>query len=430
MDRACPTALTSSSSERRLRAARDTGTVEDRARTGGFRRFWAASTLSAFGTTATAVALPVLVVDGLSADPVQVGIVNAAQFVPYAVLGLLAGVFVDRWRRRPTLVVSSLGRAGSLGAIALLWALDALSVANLVVLLLLFGSFSVFGFAASQSLLPRLVTRDRLLGANARIDQGEAAAQTVGPTLAGLLVRWLGAPLALVIDAITYLIDAILVAGIAVDEKATRTRGHVLRDIRVGLRAMYRHPVLRPLALSTHVWFVANAASLTILSLLVLRTLDLGAVFFGLLLSAVGAATLIGASGAERLGRRFGEGATITVTRIVYPVVWVAVALVPVIGGAPGAVVLFAALALGGLAAGAENANEMSYRQQAVRDEVLGRVNATGRSVNRTAAAVGAVAGGILASAAGVEVAIWIVAAVFAIAALIAICSPLRGARA
>ncbi len=402
----------------------------ERGRDAGFGRFWATNTLSAFGTTATAVALPVLVVQGMGADPVQVGIVNAAQFVPYAALGLVAGVFVDRWRRRRTLVVASLGRALSLGMIALLWALNALAVWNLVALLLLFGTFSVFGFAASQSLLPRLVPRDRLLRANARLDQGEAAAQTVGPTLAGLLVRWVGAPIALLIDAITYLVDALLVASIRVDEIPSRRRGHVLRDIREGLSATYRHPVLSPLAISTHVWFIANAASLTILSLLALRTLDLGAALFGFLLSTIGAATLVGASFAERLGTRFGQGATIAGARLIYPVAWVVVALVPSVEGPGGVILLFAALAAGGLAAGLENANEMSYRQQAVPDDVLGRVNATGRSVNRTAGAIGAIVGGLLASALGEPAAIWIVATLFAIAAAIAVFSPARTARA
>lgn len=408
----------------------DTGRVDDRpTQRTGFRRFWIANTASAFGTTATAVALPVLVVQGLNADPVQVGVVNAAQFVPYAALGLVAGVFVDRWRRRRTLVVASLGRAVSLAAIAALWALGALAIWNLVLLLLLFGAFSVFGFAASQSLLPRLVPRTRLLRANARLDQGEAAAQTLGPTLAGMLVRWLGAPAALLVDAVTYLIDAVLVAGIGPEERPPRTRGHVLRDIRGGLRATYRHRVLLPLAISTHIWFIANAASLTILSLLALRTLDLGAVVFGLLLSAIGAASLVGASCAEWLGNRFGQGAAITGSRLVYPAVWVAVALVPSIEGPLGVVLLFAALAFGGLAAGIENANEMSYRQQAVPDGLLGRVNATGRSVNRTSGAVGAMGGGVLAAAVGEPRAIWVVAGLFALSAVVALFSPLRTAR-
>jgi MFS family permease len=401
--------------------------VRERRRDPGFQKFWTASTLSAFGTSVTAVALPVLVIDQLAADPVQVGIVNAAQFVPYAVLGLVAGVFVDRWRRRRTLVVASLGRAVSLAGIPVLWAIGALEVWSLVTLLLLFGSFSVFAFAASQSLLPRVVPRESLLRANARLDQGDAAAQTAGPILAGLLVRALGAPLALLIDAATYVAEAVLVARIRVVETARRSRGRIGRDIAEGLRATYRHPVLMPLSLSTHVWFIANAASVTVLALLALRTLDLGPTLFGLLVAAVGAATLAGAFLAERLGARLGEGGAIASARSVYPIVWAGIA---VAGSTRSVVPLFLLAAAAGVAAGVENANELSYRQRAVPDELLGRVNATGRSVNRTAGAVGAVLGGALVGWVGVIGAAWTVAAVFAGAASIAVLSRVRRARA
>jgi MFS family permease len=397
---------------------------------GPFPRFWTSATLSAFGTTATAVALPVLVVEGLRADPVQVGIVNAAQFIPYAVLGLVAGVFVDRWRRRPVLVVASLGRAVSLAAIALLALLGLLTVPILVGLLLLFGGFAVFGAAASQSILPSLVLRDRLLRSNARLDQGETAAQTAGPTLGGLLVRLLGAPIALAVDAVTYVVEALLVATLRVEETPSRERRRVLPAIAEGLRASYRHPVLAPMAISTHVWFVANAASLTVLSLLALRTLELGALLFGVLLSVVGAAAFVGASVAERVGRRLGEGATITAARVVYPLAWGTVALAVPSGGAVGVTLLFVALAFAGFAAGVENPSEMSYRQSVAPDAVLGRMNATIRSVNRTCAVVGAIAGGALVGAAGVQPALIAVAAGFGIAALVALLTPVRTARA
>lgn len=403
--------------------------MDERRRPRGFGRYWSANTLSAFGTTLTGVALPVLVVELLHAGPVQVGLVGAAQFVPYALLGLIAGVYVDRWRRRRTLVVASIGRAAALAAIAAAWALDLLTVPLLIGLLLIFGAFSVFGFAATQSLLPRLVAREDLLRANARLDQGEAAAQTLGPTLAGLAVRSLGAPLALVLDAVTYVVDAALVARLPVAESPVRTRTRLIPAIRDGLRATYRHPVLAPLSLSTHVWFVANAASLTLLSLLALRTLDLGAVAFGLLLSVIGAATLAGATAAAPAGSRFGQGGTIALARAGYPLAWTAVALVPALERAAGVAVLFLALALAGLAAGLENANEMSYRQQVTPDALLGRVNATGRAVNRTCAAIGALLGGVAASLWGVPAALWAVVAVFALAAVIAALTGVRTAR-
>ena len=124
-----------------------------------FARYFSAVAIGAFGTALTAVAMPVLVVDVLEADPFEVGIVAAAQFVPYALLGLVAGVYVDRWRRQRVLVWASVGRAVSLALIPALWLAGLLHVWVLVGLLLLFGSFAVFGFAATQSLLPQIVER-------------------------------------------------------------------------------------------------------------------------------------------------------------------------------------------------------------------------------------------------------------------------------
>ena len=116
-----------------------------------FGRYWAAATTRSFGTAVTTVAMPVLVIQDLDASAFSVGVVNAAQFLPYAVLGLVAGVYADRYGRQRILVWSSLGRAATLGALPVLWAFGALEVGTLVVLLLAFGAFSVFAFAASLS---------------------------------------------------------------------------------------------------------------------------------------------------------------------------------------------------------------------------------------------------------------------------------------
>lgn len=396
-----------------------------------FGRYWLAAAISAFGSAVTGVAMPVLVVQLLDATPWEVGVVNAAQFVPYAVLGLLAGVYTDRWRRKPTLVWASVGRAVSLGAIPLLWLLGALEVWMLVLLLLAFGAFSVFGFAATQSLLPRLVDRSRLVSANARVDQTDAAAQTLGPALGGGLVGLLGAPIAIAVDAVSFLVDAVLIAGVRVDEPRSAPRGRQLgAEIRDGLRWTYRHRELGPLAVSTHVWFLANGIALTVLSLLALRTMDLGAFTFGLLLAASGIATLVGASVARVFGARLGPGPAIITARAVYPVAWILVAIAPAVPSTGwGVGLLFAALALQGLAAGAENANEMGYWQALTPDELLGRTNANRRSANRTAAALGALIGGAAVGLIGDQATLVAVIVLFAVAAAIAALSPLRRAR-
>jgi MFS family permease len=371
----------------------------------------------------TAVAMPVLVVQSLDATPFEVGMVNAAQLVPYALFGLIAGVYTDRWRRKPILVWASVGRALALGSIPILWMFGVLQIWILVVVLLVFGACSVFGFAATQSLLPRLVPRERLVVANARLDQTDAAAQTLGPALGGGLIGLLGAPVAIAVNAISYLVDAILNASIQVDESRSDLHHRNLRtEIREGLRWIYRHRTLGPLAASTHVWFLANGAATTVLSLFALRSLGLTAFTFGLLLAIFGFASLVGASLAPWAATQLGSRSVIIVARTAYPIVWMFVAIAP--ATATGEFLLFVALALQGLAAGIENANEMGYWQALTPDKLLGRVNATRRSVNRTMAALGALTAGLVVGPAGYRIALVGVIVVFAIAALIAAQSP------
>lgn len=316
-----------------------------------------------------------------------------------------------------------------------LWAAGLLHLWVLVVLLLLFGAFSVFGFAATQSLLPQIVERRALRAANARLDQAEAVGQTAGPALGGAIVGLIGAPLAIAVDAVTYIVDALLIASMRITESVQRqsARRSVRREMAEGLRWVYRHRVLGPLAWSTHVWFFANAAALTVLAVFALRTLNFSPLLYGLLFAVGGVASLVGASVAARVGARFGSGPTITATRALYPIAWALVASAPTGDAqhspAAAVVVIFAAFVLYGFAGGVENANEMSFRQVVTPDALLGRVNGTMRSANRTMGAIGALAGGAAATLLGVRPTLIGIVGVFAAAFIIAICSPLRTAR-
>jgi MFS family permease len=200
-----------------------------------------------------------------------------------------------------------------------------------------------------------------------------------------------------------------------------------------GLRWTYGHRVLRHLAWSTHVWFFANAAALTVLAVFTLRTLGFGAFVYGLLFTAAGVAALAGATVAARAGARFGSGATITTGRAMYPIAWSLVALAPA-GDKPGAdaaaiALVTCAMVLQGFAGGVENANEMTLRQAVTPGSLLGRTSATMRSANRTMAALGAVAGGAAATLLGERWTLGIIAGIFAASFIIAFASPLRAAR-
>ncbi|MGC5168315.1 MFS transporter [Luteimicrobium sp. DT211] len=397
-----------------------------------FARLWAAATLSGIGSAVTTVAVPVLLVSVLDVTPVQLGVVNAVQLLPYLLFGLLVGVALDRVRRRPVLVWASVGRAAVLGVVPVAWWAGALSLPLVAATLFVFGLLSLVGTAAVQSFLPTVVAPDRLLPANARLDQSAAVAQTGGPAVGGAVVGVLGAPVALLVDAASYVVDAVLIGRVRVEEVVPERPAQperVRTQIVDGLRWAYRHRMLAPLAWSTHVWFFGNALAATVLPLFALRQLGLSSLGYGLLLAATGLGALAGAFGAARAGRAWGPGRTIAVCRFGYPLAWAVVALAPDGGGVPTWAVLGVGSAVAGVVAGLENANEMAYRQVVTPARPQGRTNATLRSANRSAAVLGALAGGVVATAWGYRASLWVAVVVFGAAALVVMLSPARAAR-
>lgn len=398
-----------------------------------FTKYWIASTISSLGAAATTVAVPVLVVQELSASNFEVGLVNAAQLLPYLILGLVAGVFIDRWRRKAILIWSGIGRALLLTSVPALWILGWLTLPVLIAILIGLGSLVVFGVAATQAFLPTIVPRSQLLPANARVDQSDAVAQTVGPAAGGALVAALGAPLILMIEGATFVVNAVLIGRITVDEPKPEDERQLnfKTEIREGIDWTYRHPTLAPLSISTHVWFFGNSAAVTALAPFVLRDLDVSSFVFGMLFAVLGVATLLGALMATRVGGQLGTGRTVVICRVLYTLPWIAVSVAASDFVPPSAAVvtLFIAMALYGIAGGLENPNEVGFRQAVTPQDFLGRVNSTVRSANRTVAVGGALTGGAVAGAFGYRAAFAMCAAAFAGAFMIAVLTPLRNAR-
>ena len=397
----------------------------------GFRSYWVAGTIGALGLSAMTVAVDVLVIDVLGASEGQVGLVRAAQFLPHLLLGLVAGAYVDRWRRRPTIVIASLAQSALLLAIPLLLLAAALSIPAIIGLLFAIGCCTVLISAAEKSYLPDLVPRRSLVLANARLGQSVTVAQTSGPALGGLLISVLSAPAALLVPVIGRVIGAVMLARIRRPEPAPHPQPpRLLRGIGEGLRFLYRHRTLTPLALSTHVWFVANSIAVTVLSLFVLRGLGWSAGAYGLVLASAGVGGLLGALAAHRAARSVGEGDVIISARILCALAWAATALTPN-GAAPGVAVAYLCVVqlIYGFSMGIEEPSEMAYQQAAAPRSMLGRVNASMRSVNRSAAVIGALIGGILAGAVGFRPTFAIVAVVFAAAVALVLLSPLRNGR-
>jgi len=385
----------------------------------GFRRFWVASTVSAFGTYVTTVALQVLVVDDLGGSATDVGLVNAARWAPYLLVGLLVGVLADRLRRRPVLVATDLGRAVVLAGIPLLALLDRLTLPALLALVAALGLLSLGNDAAHQSFLPRLVPRAGLSRANARLQQSDAAAQTSGPALGGVLVAVLGAPVAVLVDAVSYLVSGVLTASIRTVEPAPeREQRHLRRELSEGVAWVYRHRTLAPMAWGTHVWFLFFSVLGAVYAPFVLTTLDRSPLVLGVTLALAGVGGLAGAGASERLADRVGLFGTVAGARLLEAGGIAVVALAAVTPGAV-LVLLGGGQLLVGLGLGLEGPVEMAYRQGVTPDRLQGRMNTTMRSANRAVIVVGAPLGGVLADRAGTGVALAVSATGVALTAVL-----------
>jgi len=400
-----------------------------------FAFFWTATTLRAFGSTIAGVAFQVLIVTVIGATPGQVGILNALSVVPYLFLGLVVGAWMDRWRRQRALVVTTIGRAVVLAIVPVLVVTGALDFWSLAAVTLVLGVLTLFGDSAAQPLLPRLVPRASLRAANARLGQSQTVAQTAGPAIGGALLAIVGAPILFVIDAVIAAVAAFLQSRIVVSEKraAPRAAGrHVGHEIAQGMRYTYRHPTLRPLALSIHVWFLGNSIVVTAFVVFALRELALPPWAYGVALALGGVGGFVGAVIAPRLGARLGAGRAILLGRVLVVLPWAALALVPL--GPDGGMgvtlgVVAAAQFVYGLAMGIEDPNDISYRQSVAPDGIQGRMNSTIRTVNRTVFFVGALLAGLLMTVIGLPATLGAGAGFFVLAALVIAFSPLRSAR-
>jgi MFS family permease len=395
--------------------------------------FWAASTVSAFGDPVTAIALQVLVVVTLHGSATNVGLLNGARWLPYAVAGLVVGALVDRYPRQPILVGSDLARGVLLGAIPLLALVGMLQIPVLVAFMVAFGSLSLVNDAAFQSYLPRLVPRPLLARANARLDQGGAVAQTSGPALAGGLVALLGAPLAVLTDAASYVLSGLLLMAGRPQEPHSqpghRQRRGLSHEVAEGLAWVYRHRMLAPLAISTHTWFLFSGILGAVFAPFALRAMQVGALGLGVTFALAGIGGLLGSLLSGPVGRSVGVGRTVVVARVVEAFA-VALAALAGTGADPwiGWTMLGGAQFLLGLGMGVQNPHEMGYRQAVTPDRMQGRMNATMRSLNRAMIVVGGPLGGLFADTIGYRPALWLTASGFLIGAIFLWVSPFRHA--
>lgn len=394
-----------------------------------FVRLWLSDTVKWLGVFTSGLALQLLLIETLSADQVELGLVRSAQWLPMLLFGLLAGVLIDRVRRQPVLVVGDGVCALAFGTIGILGLLGQLSIPLVATLVFVAGTASLSATAAHQSFLPRLVPTSLLPRANARIEQSMTAAEAVGPLLAGVLVRVVSAPVAILVNAGTYAMSALVLSTVRVSEPApaSSTDRHLWRELREGARWVYRHPTLAPYAVGLHTWFFFNSAVMTILVFFASEELGLGPVAIGLVLACAGVSGVLAAGLAPRAADRFGDGPVICAASWLAPVTFLLAALAPT--GPAGLVVLIAGQLIYGVSNGLRGPLEMSYRNAVTPDRLRARMNSTIRSLNWGTITVSAPLAGWCAVTFGNRPTILACVAGLAVAALIPTLSPFRTVR-
>ena len=369
----------------------------------------------------------------LAATPAQMGILDALAGMATLTVSLIAGVWVDRLRRRPILIATDLARAAILITIPIVAVFGRLSMAQLYVVAALTGTFAVFYNLADRSFLPTLVSREALVEANSKIGVSDSLAEIAGPSLGGVLVQWLNPPLAILIDALSYVFSAACARLIRVVEPppaAPATRQPVMQEIREGIQILANQPILRALAgsLGTTNFFGSFIGALYWLFLV--RELDLPPALVGVSIGVGGAGALLGALIAGRLTQQFGQGRILLATMLL----WGAFAFVIPLAYWRGpwlAPIVMATQLLGDIPIAIYLINEVSLRQSIIPDRLLGRANASIEFVSQGMAPLGALAGGVLGETIGVRPTLLIAAIGIALASLWIFLSPIpRLARA
>jgi MFS family permease len=280
-----------------------------------FMRLWIAQGVSALGGRFTRTALPMVAIGALAANPTEVSILSALGLAPAVMVGLFAGGWIDRQAKRPLLVAMDITRAVILIALPLAWALGALNIWLLYLAAALSGAASTVFQTADNAYLPALIGKGQLLEGNAKLETTESVAEIAGPSLAGVVIQALGWPLALMIDAASYLWSALWLLRIAnpgaVEANPAARPQHILSGIALGMRLCWTGPSIRPLLAAGTLQSGFGGFFFALYMLFVLKDLNLGEGTVGLIIGVGGIGALLGAVLVEPAKRAFGFGPTL-----------------------------------------------------------------------------------------------------------------------
>lgn len=393
-----------------------------------FRLFMSSHICNELGGSITYVALPLMAVLTLDASAMQAGLLAAAEHAAFLVLGLPAGAWVDRMRRRRVMMAADLARTVLLTALPVAYLLDLHSMPLLYAVALLLGCARLFGDVADQSYLPTLIGKDTLIAGNSKLETVRSGAEFAGPGIAGFLVQLLGAAGTLAGQAVTSLVSVVLLGRIGAREEKPEPapRRHLLRDIREGLGYVLGHRILRLIALNTAAVNLFLSAVMAIEVLFLTRTVGLPPAAVGWVLTTATIGSVLAATVADRVTRAVGAARLTWLSLLVT----MPFGLLLPLADKDWRIGLFV---LGSFVQSAGvtlyNICQVTYRQTVCPPHLLGRMTATMRFLVWGVLPLSGLLAGLLGELLGVRNALWLCAAALSVAPLVLLCSPLRRMR-
>ncbi|MGW1058182.1 MFS transporter [Micromonospora rubida] len=393
-----------------------------------FRRLFAATALGQLGDRIIFLAMPLVALIALHATAFQVGVLTAMTTAGSLLVGLPAGASVDRMRKRTVMISTDFVRAVVLVSIPLAWSAGLLTIWWLYAAALIHGILSVFFDVSYVSYLPFLVGRANVVEGNSKLSAIRSVTTIGGPSIAGPLVGWLGAPVTLLVSAAGMGVSGLLAIGIRKREpkpEATQ-RPRLVREIKEGLEFVLRQPALRAVMLGDAIFNLFLVMYQTMLLVYLERTIGLASFGIGLILSAMGCGALLGALVARKVSKRAGLGPTIWLAPLITCPLTVLMPLAHPGWSMYVATVGLACLSLGGVV---RVVAQSSFQQALTPDHLLGRISATARFVSWGGIPLGGLLGGATGSMIGPAAALWIGAAGMTVSVVPNLLSPLRGMR-
>ena len=395
-----------------------------------FLKLWAGQTISVFGDAVTMLALPLVAVLTLDASAAQMGLLTAAGLAPHLVLSLFAGVWIDRRsRRRRFLVLADLGRAAFLASVPAAAVFGAVSLEQLFVVTFLVGALTVLFDVSYSSLFVLIVPTRDVVEANSKLSISRSASYMGGPPLAGALVELLTAPFALAADAVSFLVSAVFIGRIRVEERPLEPESAGVRQqLTHGARFLFGHPLLRPALLCTATCNFFNFAFHAIFVLYATDELGVSPGLLGAVLGAGAVGAAIGAVVAPAVQRRIGIGRTYLAGAILFPL---PLLLIPAAGGPLWliAALLFASEFVAGLGVMLFDVSGNSLQLVLTPQRIRARTVGTHRTINYGVRPLGALLGGFLGSAIGLRPTLWFATAAALLGVAWLLFSPVPGIR-